>query len=168
MVLLWATQWCPMQHPVISLHAACSASAPCTMAAHHSTQKQNKATTTPFLAAPTQPRLLLSNLVHISQATTKQQQTVATQSYLSKATSVTHNQTLTVALKQNLQCHESRWFSFLHPQVFCTSCWQAATHGPVLNRSVWRRSGQKGTVGFLAEPGMMPKAAKSLSSLLLA
>lgn len=74
----------------------------------------------------------------------------------------------TAALKQNLQCHKSRWFGFLHPREFCTSCWQATTHGPVLNRSAQRRSARKGVVGFLAEPGTMPKAAKSLSCFLLA
>lgn len=74
----------------------------------------------------------------------------------------------TAALKQNLQCHKSRWFGFLHPREFFTSCWQATTHSPVLNRSAWRRSGRKGVVGFLAEPGMMPKAAKRLSCFLLA
>lgn len=132
------------------------------MAACHSTPKQNKAQPplswlpfSCFQATPVQLQLATTKPAADS-GTTKLHQQSATQS------------ARTAALKQNLQCHESRWFCFLHPREFCTNCWQAATHGPVLNRSAWPRSGQKGVVGFLAEPGTMPKAAKRLSCFHLA
>lgn len=149
-------------------HPACSTS-PCRAQQHHGCLSQHskaeQGTATPFLVAfsllpsyscPSWCASAGNNQVVADGGTTKLHQRSATLGVR------------TAALKQNLQCHKSRWLGFLHPREFCTSCWQATTHGPVLNRSARRRSARKGVVGFLAEPGTMPKAAKSLSCFLLA
>lgn len=92
------------------------------MAAHHSTQKQNK-------AQPPLPLQLQHNLGYscpiwctspVKQPSSKRQWHCR-----AVAAKLPDTQSLTLALKQNLCCHKSRWFSFLHPRVFCTGCWQA-------------------------------------------
>lgn len=115
-------------------HVACSVSSPCRarqLSWLLDTALKNRARHRPplFLAAPARPRLFLSNLARCSRATTKQQKTATLQSYTGKASSATQSVRI-VALKRNLPCHGSRWFSFLHPPMFCTSCRRAMTHSP--------------------------------------
>lgn len=76
--------------------------------------RAQQSTATPFLAAPVQPRLLLSNLVHFRPGKNQAAKDSRT-TRLHLQSHLAHPKPKNCSLKLNLQCHRSRWFSFFHP-----------------------------------------------------